>query len=36
MVDLINLCDFLSRPDDDPAVVNDVRPLVQATLDDYA
>lgn len=36
MVDLINLCEFLNRPDEDPNVVNDVRPLVLATLDEYA
>jgi aminoglycoside phosphotransferase (APT) family kinase protein len=36
MVDLINLCDFLNRADDNATVVRDVRPLVQATLDDYA
>lgn len=36
MVDLINLCDFLNRADDGSTIVNDVRPLVQATLDEYA
>jgi aminoglycoside phosphotransferase (APT) family kinase protein len=36
MVDLISLCEFLDRPDAHPTMVNDVRPLVQATLDDYA
>jgi aminoglycoside phosphotransferase (APT) family kinase protein len=33
LVDLINLCVFLNRPDDDLAVANDVRPLLQATLE---
>jgi aminoglycoside phosphotransferase (APT) family kinase protein len=36
MVDLINLCSFLDRPEDDPAVTADVGPLIQATLEDYA
>jgi len=35
MVDLINLCDFLDRAEDNPTIVNAVRPLVQATLDEY-
>ena len=35
MVDLISLCDFLTRADDDSTIVKDVRPLVQRTLDEY-
>jgi aminoglycoside phosphotransferase (APT) family kinase protein len=34
--DLICLCYFLERPADDPAVVRDVRPLIEATLRDFA
>jgi aminoglycoside phosphotransferase (APT) family kinase protein len=36
LVDLINLCSFLDRPEDGSAVVSDVRPLIEATLDEYA
>ena len=36
MVDLISLCYFLERPEDDPAVLRDVRPLIETTLRDFA
>lgn len=36
MVDLISLCYFLERPGDDPAVLRDVRPLIETTLRDFA
>src|SRR5579859_497024 len=36
MIDLISLCYFLERPNDDPALVNDVRSLIETTLDDFA
>jgi aminoglycoside phosphotransferase (APT) family kinase protein len=36
LVDLVSLCYFLERPGDDPAVVRDVRPLIETTLKDFA
>ena len=36
LTDLISLCYFLERPEDDPAVVRDVRPLIEVTLRDFA
>jgi aminoglycoside phosphotransferase (APT) family kinase protein len=36
LTDLISLCYFLERPEDDPAVVRDVRPLIETTLSDFA
>ncbi len=36
LVDLINLLEFLSRPDESGTVARDVRPLLEATLREYA
>ena len=36
MIDLISLCYFLERPEDDPAVLRDVRPLIETTLREFA
>jgi aminoglycoside phosphotransferase (APT) family kinase protein len=36
LIDLISLCYFLERPEDDPAVVRDVKPLIETTLSDFA
>lgn len=36
LIDLISLCYFLERPEEDPAVVRDVRPLIETTLNDFA
>jgi aminoglycoside phosphotransferase (APT) family kinase protein len=36
IIDLISLCYFLERPEDDPAVLRDVRPLIETTLRDFA
>ena len=36
LTDLISLCYFLERPEDDPAVVRDVRPLIELTLREFA
>jgi aminoglycoside phosphotransferase (APT) family kinase protein len=36
LTDLISLCYFLERPEDDPAVLRDVRPLIETTLRDFA
>ena len=36
LIDLISLCYFLERPEEDPAVVRDVRPLIETTLSDFA
>ena len=36
MIDLISLCYFLERPADDPALVRDVRQLIETTLRDFA
>ena len=36
LTDLISLCYFLERPEDDPAVVRDVRPLIETTVSDFA
>jgi aminoglycoside phosphotransferase (APT) family kinase protein len=36
LVDLINLFDFVSRPDPSGTIVRDVKPLLEATLREYA
>jgi Ser/Thr protein kinase RdoA (MazF antagonist) len=36
LVDLVCLGYFLERPGDDPAVIRDVRPLIETTLRDFA
>jgi len=36
LIDLISLCYFLERPEDDPAVVRDVKPLIEMSLSDFA
>ena len=36
LLDLLSLCQFLERPEDDPAVLRDVRPLIEMTVDEFA
>jgi aminoglycoside phosphotransferase (APT) family kinase protein len=36
LVDLINLFDFVSRPDSREGIIRDVKPLLEATLREYA
>lgn len=36
LVDLINLVDFLARPDPTGAIVRDVRPQLEASLREYS
>ena len=36
LIDLLSLCYFLERPEDDPAVLRDIRPLIETTLAEFA